>query len=394
MYLLGILTALICAHRALALTTGSPYTSSLAQHALQKVLHDASEIFGLPAPPSTRTNVSLSTWMSTYPDEALLTSLTIPGAHDAATWNYSGARQAALRPVTDLLNASLSDPRAYRCQRRSVAAALEAGVRFLDLRYAPDATGTRLVFWHRDALLGEAAGVEELLFAVFAWLRAHASEAVLLSLQYEGATRAGAANSAAVQRMLFDVLTSPAARSHLLQTRALGTLGEARGKAVVVRRFDMDQLPAEYEEALPGVHLSPAQWVDNSANITLVYNQSTGATAYIEDLYSPDSVPLSANASSNIAAKLEAVATHLHEAANGSEEDLFVTFASGQRLDAEIPVYPETMALGSGTKATPDGGVNQQLLPTLKELAGRRLGIVVLDFWDEPGALVEAVLGL
>ncbi len=49
--------------------------------------------------------------------------------------------------------------------------------------------------------------------------------------------------------------------------------------------------------------------------------------------------------------------------------------------------------IGNGTQ-TPDGGVNQQLVPFLKTLKGKRVGIVVLDFWDTPEDLAGIILEL
>ncbi|KAI0123853.1 PLC-like phosphodiesterase [Xylariales sp. AK1849] len=395
------ITAALSWSAALAMPTSrndGPYdSSSLAQQALQKTLGDATEIFGFPPPPSANSSStsSRSTWMSLHPDSTLLTSLSIPGVHDAATWNYTLSTQHTLKPITDLLNITLQDPRAYRTQRSSISSALSSGVRFFDLRYAVDATFTRLVFWHHEALMSQRAGVEETLFAFWDWLDGHPSEVLFLSFQYEGSSRAGAPDDAQVQRMFFDILTSPAAREHILgDHNSIGTLGAARGKAILVRRFDMDQLPPSYEDALPGLHFPPAQWTDNAADMALVYNATTNATVFIEDQYEP-AVPISANASANIAAKLGATVAHLEKAAASGEQpsSLFITFASGERLSAEMPVSPEMMAVGNGSDATPLGGVNQQLVTVLEGLRGKRLGIVILDFWDEPKDLVDLILG-
>jgi 1-phosphatidylinositol phosphodiesterase len=52
------------------------------------------------------------------------------------------------------------------------------------------------------------------------------------------------------------------------------------------------------------------------------------------------------------------------------------------------------MALGNGTELTPLGGVNQQLVTFLKQQKGKRLGILMFDFFDTPSNLVETFLGL
>ncbi|KAH8668326.1 PLC-like phosphodiesterase [Xylariales sp. PMI_506] len=409
--LLGtVIAALSCsvATTSAALAVKADYDSPLAQYALQKVLNDASEMFGYPLASSNRS--SRANWMAAYPDSTPLTSLNIPGIHDADTWNYSLATQEALLPITDLFNATLYDPKYYRCQRASIAAALDAGVRFFDLRYALDPTDTKLVFWHDSALQSETAGVEELLFAFWNWLDAHPTEVLLLSFQYEGSTKPDGANDAQVQLLLFDALTSPSSRRYFVpDVNSVGSLGDARGRAILVRRFDLDQLPASYNAALPGLHLSPSLWTDDGADIAIVYNTTTNATAYVEDYYEPDDVATTANASVNIAAKVDAVLAHLDKAAasspfgygnstgsssGGDPAPLFITFASAEHVASTPPVWPEIMAIGNGSALTPLGGVNQQLLAKLPSYKGKRLGIVVLDFWDEPAGLIDAILDL
>lgn len=81
---------------------------------------------------------------------------------------------------------------------------------------------------------------------------------------YQGGTTLYAQDNADVQRLLFDALTTPAAEKYILQTKnTLGTLGEARGKVTLLKRFDLEGLPAYFTEALPGVHFPPAQWTNN-----------------------------------------------------------------------------------------------------------------------------------
>lgn len=204
---------------------------------------------------------------------------------------------------------------------------------------------------------------------------------------------------ASVQHMIFDILNSTTAAHYIDQTHdVLPTLGTARGKAVLFRRFDLDELPDEYEAALPGLHLSPSLWADNSRAISLTYNAALNLTAYIEDYYEPDDLGDNSTAADNIAAKVNATTSHLQMAASDSPEydqSLFITFASAEHNTAvPIPVTPQVMALGVDNSSTPLGGVNQQIAPLIERLQGRRMGIVVLDFWDEPRDLVTSILGL
>lgn len=65
---------------------------------------------------------------------------------------------------------------------------------------------------------------------------------------------------AAVELAIYDVLTTPAAKQYVLQTKnELGTLGESRGKINLLRRFDLYNLSSSYEDSIPGLHFSPSK---------------------------------------------------------------------------------------------------------------------------------------
>ncbi|KAK3670630.1 hypothetical protein LTR78_009465 [Recurvomyces mirabilis] len=319
--------------------------------------------------------------------------MNIPGAHDADTWNYSLATQQSLDHVTNLVNNEEFDPRAYRCQDLSMLTMLNDGIRVFDLRYAFDVTNSTLVFWHGPGLVSETATVDDVLFGFYQWLDDHSSETIFLSFQYEGGTTAYASDDAGVQLALFNALSSPAARHYFLQTTgSFGTLGEARGKITLLKRFDLDHLSAGYTTALPGVHFSPTNWTDNSPNITLVYNSSTGGTAYIEDYYQP-LTPENSTAEENIQWKINATEAHLTTAATSHPDDLFWSFASSTNLQNNPPVTPVIQALGNGS-LTPQGGVNDRLVPFLQTMKGKRLGIVMMDFYETPSELLPLFLSL
>lgn len=354
---------------------------------------NATEIFGH----YVRDTSTSATWMSKYPDQSRLEQMNIPGTHDSATWNYTQAVQDALANVTAGDGEITYPSEVFRCQSASIAASLNAGIRFFDLRFALDPTGVKLVFWHSQALLSETSTLDDVVTAFYFWLDQHPSETVILSFQYEGSTTANASFDATVQIMLFDILNSTAAAQFIEQTHdALPTLGDARGKVVLFRRFDLDQLPDEYEAALPGIHLSPSEWTDDGKDITLTYNVAKNFTAYVEDYYEPDDLGDNSTAAANIATKVNATVAHLHKATSklsNYAESLFISFVSAEHvLSVPVAVTPQIMALGTGNLSTPLGGVNQQLLPVLKELEGQRMGIVVVDFWDQPSDLVATIL--
>ncbi|KAI0412324.1 PLC-like phosphodiesterase [Xylaria grammica] len=384
--------------------------NSLGRFALDKILRDARDVFGelddeSSAPASASTPASTlyghghgygynkyARWMAGLPDEVPLTHLNIPGTHDAATWNYTQTAQDGLADATRCDGTTPRPARVYRCQERSIVGALEAGIRFFDLRFALDPLSGRLVFWHGPALLSVTAGVEDVLFGFYDWLDRHPEEMVLLSFQYEKGTRVNATSDATVQRKLFDTLTSGAAARYVDQGRGqLGTLGEVRGKIVLFRRFDLDMLPPEFEQAMPGLHMAPGKWIDNSRAFELVYNDTAASwgggagTAFIEDFYHPDDYT---TVKENVDAKFEAVASHLQRAATENFDSLFVTFTSGTHVEVDPPVYPDVMALGSGEEL----GINHRVLDLLGGMKGKRLGVVVMDFFEEPSGLIDLLL--
>jgi 1-phosphatidylinositol phosphodiesterase len=368
----------------------SNLTTSLAELALQKVLSDAAPVFGY----YTNNRTHTAQWMKWYPDSTKLVHMNLPGAHDPQTWNYTLATQEALDHVTNLDGEIMFPPKFFQCQESPIISMLNSGIRVFDIRYAFDPTNSTLVYWHSQALMSETATVDDTLFGFYKWLDDHPTETLLLSFQYEGSTTIHAQDDAAVQLALFNALTSPAAQKYILQTKdELGTLGDARGKITLLRRFDFDQLPASYTDAIPGLHFSPSLWTDDDPDITLVYNTEKNLTVYIEDYYETDSA-IGTTAAYNIGLKYNATTAHLIKAATQYPDSLFWTFASSE-YNLNVPAdTPKIMALGNGTELTPLGGVNQQLVTFLQQQKGKRLGILMFDFFDTPSNLVQTFLDL
>lgn len=374
--------------------------ASLAGLAIEKALFDASPIFGHYENVQSKT----STWMSRYPDSTKLVHMNIPGVHDAATWNYSTFTHDQMKHITGLISETTIDPSWYRCQHKSIIEMLNAGIRAFDLRYAQDVTKSTLVFWHGPALQSQTATVDSVMFGFYQWLEHHPSETLLLSFQYEPNDAMGNVEDESVQHNLYNTLTGAAAQKYIMQTRnAFGNLGPARGKIILLRRFDLDHLPARFESTIPGIHFSPKQWTVNSADIKLTYrgasdfDRNEEGVAFIEDYYQPRTRG-SSTLTDNIAVKLNATETHLSKAASDEHPDaLFWTFTSGTKIRnrAEV-VTPRKMALGSGIETSHLNklGVNQHLLETLEDRKGERLGIVMFDFYDLPTGLIPLFLSL
>lgn len=364
-------------------------SSSLASFALEKVLEDATPIFGS----YLNKTGSNAEWMKKYDDSTPLVHMNIPGTHDSTSWNYTQATQDALRGITDLNQVTVPVPQTFRCQALPLIDALNMGIRAFDLRYAFDPTNSTLVFYHSQALFSETATLDDILFGFYQWLDDHPSETLFLSLQYEGSTAKYASNNAAVQLKLYKALTSRVARQYFVQRKGeFGTLGQARGKITLLRRFDLDQLSDFYTNSLPGLHFSPSLWTDNSPNIVLTYNEKKNLTAYIEDYYQPIT-PEESSATENIQWKYNATTSHILKATTEHPDSLYWTWASSENTDNVPPEWPQIMALGNGS-STPEGGVNQRLVPFLKKQKGKRVGIVMFDYFEGPSDLIDTFLSL
>ena len=158
-------------------------------------------------------------WMAPLPDERLLSELTIPGTHDSAT------RYVQLAWFS-------------KCQALSVGEQLETGFRYLDIRLGSDsAGGFRLMHGFTSCKAGpmpwsRALTLDDVLADCCAFLQAYPTETVLFAVKYEH----GDASVPQVQQMLDGYIQkNPEA---WLLTDTMPTLGQARGKLVLLRRWE------------------------------------------------------------------------------------------------------------------------------------------------------------
>ncbi|KAL0060677.1 hypothetical protein AAF712_012554 [Marasmius tenuissimus] len=362
---------------------------TLAQDALSDILGRGAPILG--SDMGCGQDSPTCDWMAKVPDETQIVHMNLPGTHDAATWNYSQATQDSLIRYT---GSDIPPAKVFRCQEHSLFDMLNGGIRVFDLRYSWNPGNDTVGFYHGAALLAPTTRIEDVFFGFYSWLDAHPTETILVSMNYEGGPRRE--NTAELQEHIYNLFESPLAKRYWMQTNGrLGTLGEARGKIILLQRFAYSLLPGDLTNRV-GIALPPDLWTDNGPNIELVYNQDEDRIAYIEDFYEPHpptNEPPDNRAEINILWKFNATIAHLERAGDSSNEttkdQLFITFASAE--NNEEHVFPKIMALGNGTLTT---GVNQRLLEWLGEKRGQRRGIVMLDFFDTVPGLVEAVIDL
>ncbi|KAJ7043118.1 PLC-like phosphodiesterase [Mycena alexandri] len=366
------------------LITATTTQQFLANAALADILARGAPILGFDTGCSQTSKTC--DWMRNYPDSTKLVHMNLPGTHDSATWNYTQVTQDSLFRYT---GTDIPPAEIFQCQDKSFFDMLNLGIRVFDLRFAYNPGNDTLGFHHSQALLAPTTTVEDVWFGFYHWLEQHPTEAVLISLNYESGT--GTPRDLKLEQDIYDIMSSDLASQYWVQTNgSLGTLGEARGKLTLLRRYDYEFLPASESKRF-GIPFSPSAWTDNSPSITIVYNTSAQQKAFIEDYYETNGLPIGAGAAENIQWKYNATMAHLLNATTQNPDQLYITFASSEHDEDVPPETPRIQALGNGTD-TP--GVNQKLLPWLQEHKGKRFGIIMLDFFDSVPGLVEAVIGL
>jgi len=309
--------------------------------------------------------------MGTIPDSTPIELLNIPGTHDSAAWNYSGPDSAQ-----------------YLCQDKPLFAQLDAGIRLLDLRFGYSADHSKLLFYHATALLSDTATLQDVFQGLYYWLDHHPTETLLVSLKVDNGP-----TDAALEREVYNLVATRPGRNHWVQVpNELGTLGHARGKAILLRRFSWADLPSSTPSTLPGVNLSDG-FADNDPDFVIPYNPVKNLSAHVEDyyaIYGNDTV------AQKVDAKVQAVAGHIQQAVQGinNTSNFWMTFASGGGFVGDLEtILPKTLAEGDGS-TTP--GVNAKLSQILNTVHGgkrMRVGAVLLDFYESVGTLIQDIIG-
>lgn len=307
---------------------------------------------------------SLNAWMREVPDDTRVTTLSIPGTHDSC---------------------SVDGPLGFaKTQNLDLAEQLAAGIRFLDIRLAhyqdnlfahhnavhmgksyAEILGICSNFLHKnptesvlmsikeedriDSVLGKFAPSE-----AFGRFRRDPANWVVRSSSFEEAFKARTWQHVEDPALFFNFPAPlrdglPAADNHTLTSET--TLGEIRGKIVLLRRFD----------ATPDVGCDLTYWPKNR------HFRSDADLAYsVEDCYRD---PGEEN-------KGDCIIAHIEEARRGEPGDLYITFASAVGIKAAR--YSKMM--------------NKYLNAYLAGLNRERVGIIVLDYFEQPRKLVYNVV--
>ena len=193
-------------------------------------------------------SANLQSWMRKFKDETPLSALSIPGTHNSPTCHK------ALPSV--------------RCQAKCPPEQLDNGIRFFDIRVQPeepeDPSKDGLILVHSVfpiSLTGNKY-FKDLLKEVYAFLDRNPSETLVMSVKREGT---GNATDEQLSRIMRDHYAGDVNR--WFTAPRIPTLGEARGKIVLIRRFALEgRLHDEWDGA--GWCIDAATWEDNTPNAT------------------------------------------------------------------------------------------------------------------------------
>ncbi|KAG5921331.1 hypothetical protein E4U42_005878 [Claviceps africana] len=216
----------------------SPNAKSAVMTKLDDGPHDLTVVY-VPASAllAVFSSAKLHAWMQELRDEWPLTLLSIPGTHNSPTCH------TALPSV--------------RCQATGVPEQLQNGVRFLDVRVSAGTDDDVLTLVHGAFPISMKGNkyFADMLDDVYRFLEQNPTETVIMSLKREGT---GKATDGQMGHYLKHGYVDKRADRWWTDPR-VPTLGEARGKIVLVRRFVLDD---DMRDA-GGYGVDAQEWPDN-----------------------------------------------------------------------------------------------------------------------------------
>ncbi|XP_060948859.1 1-phosphatidylinositol phosphodiesterase [Limanda limanda] len=243
-------------------------------------------------------------WMASIPDDQPLSEVTMPGTHN--TMALFGGVYA-------------------ECQTWSLASQLQAGVRFLDVRVL-HAKGNLTI---HHGVSYQRAHFGHVLEGVADFLQEFPSETVLMRLKEEYSVTND------IYGAVVDYIHRYAHWDLLWHSRLVPTMGEARGKLIILQDFSGPDLGMRY------------------GSLDIADRWKVPTLAHVEE-------------------KWQSVYDHLEAAPTGNHAQIFLTFSSG----AGVFAFPRAVAQR----------VNAQLYDYLsaKTDLNQRLGIICMDFPAAP----------
>ncbi|MBV9264572.1 MAG: phosphatidylinositol-specific phospholipase C domain-containing protein [Acidobacteriaceae bacterium] len=290
--------------------------------------------------------VTAQNWMSALRDDVTLSRLTIPGTHETCARNSS---------------VSYVD-----CQDLSLADQLNAGIRYLDIRCRQ--ISDIFAIHHQQFYLGLnfGSGVRDVCIN---FLKANPRECILMQIKPEYTP----ANNKLTFQQVFNNYVQ-GFENYFYTDDTIPTLGDVRGKIVLVRRFSVDPGTSEH------FGLNPSPWPDNPADpfsCTYLGSDNNQVTIEIQDHYllGPSD------------GKFSKVQALIDQASTDSGSTFYVNFSS-----ATAPASPPDFIAE---------GVNPLLYDYLAKTFANRLGVLNMDYPTRflpinvpANGLIERIIGL
>ncbi|HET9987768.1 MAG TPA: phosphatidylinositol-specific phospholipase C [Kofleriaceae bacterium] len=258
-------------------------------------------------------------WMASLPDTLSLAALTIPGTHDSGALHEPAAGLAKTQTLT-------------------FAEQLDAGVRYFDVRCRN--FDDQFLIYHGS--IDQDQTFDDVLAAMYAFLDAHPHEVLIVSVKEELAPQGA---TLTFEQLFAQYAARDPARWYLAD--AIPALGDARGKLVLLRRFDAT--------ASVGIAAAPAVWTDNAT-----FDIAGPPVLHVEDNYIVTDDALKWNAITSLFGE----ATSLNDPAA-----LYLAYTSGYQMISGLPNIPSV----SDT-------INAMLDSYFATAPTARYGVVVMDF--------------
>ncbi|WP_414447103.1 phosphatidylinositol-specific phospholipase C domain-containing protein [Burkholderia sp. 22PA0099] len=303
-------------------------------------------------------------WISRLPDSVRLHELTLPGSHDTGTAAITSREDDAVA-------------RSRICQGLSISQQLAAGIRFLDIRINKslrfeimhESTPTALWFWN------------DCVRPVVEFLQANSHEVVVMCVKDEHGSTDGFHDA------ILDFFAKAPYQdvvSHVSTSQVPPTLGDLRGKLVLLRRYWIDPATnhnkvgdpnsgvglTEFKDANGNIHPWPknSDTFDQFGDGNVVHQQPGNLPFAIQDWYDLQTRMM--------ASKVELIVKYLDYARNKLPDAWFVNFtsctASGHGWDD-----PRAFAVG-------EDGINAALVTYLITHGKGRYGTIPMDYVGNP----------
>ena len=312
---------------------------------------------------STRTlRLPTTNWMSRVADTKGIWELSVPGTHDSAA-----TTQLIPHPYKSRLGQ-------YETQQLTIKQQLEMGIRFLDLRLSLDNGVLQMVHW--------VMRTEQTFAQVMEWLSEflenNPSETIIVSIK----------NDTNGDKVEFEYAVAEVfkAKPELwFSGEDLPTLGEARGKIVLFRRYEVTQLTI-------GFDISPPKWPRNPIRFEIPVGAAQ-TPVIIQDNF--DFINKILPLPQVLDEEWKSISLLLDESCSPvpeSQGKLFINFLSASGPPLYFPIVFATGAVYGESGFI--SGMNQRLLDRLAAQVSKtgRLGILLLDYVNFPSEIIHEII--